>query len=507
MLNKKLALTVKTLYPGERMQQSISNRFLRLVAYTLDTSQVSDALAYLKAALLFNQSTLIIHGISLHAYALLAQIYMGHQISVAVSNQSEADELQDRELIYKTRLESDRRQRAYTISEKGVTLVEFMDELLVVSCIDASSKLDEQTFEAFERALQVPVEDEPMSGWLVFPASFLGELSEFLRKMQIACNRFGLSILQLGILLYLNKTEVIDFQKIGSYFNIRPGQTMFMIEDLARNGLIHTQKSFDRARLSEKGMTRLNSILGVVSSGAVPLSKADDDILQHMAYIFSTSAVVLTTSKDREVSQGRAYELENLKQAVALAGRLMSYPSIHEAELRISEAGIAELNETISRVTSDGSQIDVSLTTKENPESIRQEYTRLFFGVPPMIPLTGESWVTHKNEFALSHGERASVALEFRRRGLKNKPGKNLPADNLVSELDFLWYIISQEQGSLSQGDVLNAREWEKIRHTFYDEHFREFAYGVAEAILHTSVNYYLEVLGRLLNSIAQSTL
>lgn len=59
-----------------------------------------------------------------------------------------------------------------------------------------------------------------------------------------------------------------------------------------------------------------------------------------------------------------------------------------------------------------------------------------------------------RTEFSLAHGERAAVGLEYRKLGLKNRPGNGDPFDALVSELDFLSYVTSLEARAFEGGDA-----------------------------------------------------
>ena len=135
---------------------------------------------------------------------------------------------------------------------------------------------------------------------------------------------------------------------------------------------------------------------------------------------------------------------------------------------------------------------------------LRAEFTRLFYGYPRLVPLTGSRWVTQgRTEFSLAHGERAAVGLEYRKLGLKNRPGNGDPFDALVSELDFLSYVTSLEARAFEGGDAGSAREWELLRLDFCAHHFGELASGVAQAITQHSDNAFLALYAWLLDLVA----
>ena len=91
--------------------------------------------------------------------------------------------------------------------------------------------------------------------------------------------------------------------------------------------------------------------------------------------------------------------------------------------------------------------------------------------------------VQGRTEFSRAHGERAAVGLEYRKLGLKNRPGNHDPFDALVSELDFLSYVTSLEARAFEGGDAGSAREWERLRLDFCTHHFGELARGSARAL------------------------
>ncbi len=145
-----------------------------------------------------------------------------------------------------------------------------------------------------------------------------------------------------------------------------------------------------------------------------------------------------------------------------------------------------------------------SCPEKERLADLRAEFTRLFYTMPRLVSLNGADWVrVGLSEFALKHGERAAVGLEYRKLNLKNRKGSNEPFDNIVSELDFLSYLTSFEAGAFEAGDALNAREWERERAEFIEHHFEELSRGVSQGIRSSSENAYLLFCATLLDRVA----
>lgn len=166
----------------------------------------------------------------------------------------------------------------------------------------------------------------------------------------------------------------------------------------------------------------------------------------------------------------------------ALLARLFSYPERRQAEDHTSIELLRQVRELLEGLgPRESLPVDVAMRFEawaaKSPTArgrdLRAEFTRLFYGYPRLVPLTGSRWVTQgRTEFSLAHGERAAVGLEYRKLGLKNRPGNGDPFDALVSELDFLSYVTSLEARAFEGGDAGSAREWELLRLDFCAHHF-----------------------------------
>lgn len=197
----------------------------------------------------------------------------------------------------------------------------------------------------------------------------------------------------------------------------------------------------------------------------------------------------------------------------ALLARLFSYPERRQAEDHTSIELLRQVRELLEGLgPREGLPVDVAVRFEawaaKSPTArgrdLRAEFTRLFYGYPRLVPLTGSRWVTQgRTEFSLAHGERAAVGLEYRKLGLKNRPGNGDPFDALVSELDFLSYVTSLEARAFEGGDAGSAREWELLRLDFCAHHFGELASGVARAITQHSDNAFLALYAWLLDLVA----
>ena len=294
------------------------------------------------------------------------------------------------------------------------------------------------------------------------------------------------------------------------------------VERLVEKGLVAFDSSCDGVRLEPAGAQRLSGVLSheavervrdaVVSPWACDARRAEafDELMSLLDYVFDGGEEAPALAP---VRLGAASRPSALAALYALLARLFSYPEHRQAEEHTSLELLDRVRGLLAGLGL-GEGLPVDLATRfetwaaasptTRARDLRAEFTRLFYSYPRLVSLVGSRWVVQgRTEFSRAHGERAAVGLEYRKLGLKNRPGNHDPFDALVSELDFLSYVTSLEARAFEGGDAGSAREWERLRLDFCTHHFGELARGVARAITQHSDNAFLALYAWLLDLVA----
>lgn len=132
----------------------------------------------------------------------------------------------------------------------------------------------------------------------------------------------------------------------------------------------------------------------------------------------------------------------------------------------------------------------------------RREYTRLFITPPIRIPLVGSSWVKDKTPIARKKGEAYAVGQYYRSLGLVNQKTVRDPSDHLVSELDFISYVVFAEAEAWRGNDAVSALEWRDLKEEFLSNHLGEFAKKVSAEIQRETKNPFLLFSSHMLNGL-----
>lgn len=434
--------------------------------------------------------------------------------------------LENREQIFWERSRADRRMFAFRATEKGLDAAAFVDEVLAVAFINAGRSLTEEGFDRAVGLLHVCFGGGEISPdeWLV-PARALGALAAFGDAWASAGAQRGVPILQ-GVLLAL-LSQAAGPMELGTLaaLTAAPVPTVSLhAENLVAKGLAKYGEARTSLALEESAAARLETMLGhgelerlrseVRAQQAAQLGDADtlDELLSLFGYVLASEEEPNTLYVGaRSVTANRPSTLSAL---YALLSQLFSYPDRHQAEQRTSSAVLDQARALLQSLGAvEGLPVDVAARFEAQAahpaalraQEVRAEFTRLFCSYPRLVPLTGSHWVRRdRTAFSLDRGERAAVGLEYRKLGLKNRPGNGEPFDTLVSELDFLSYIAALEARAFEGGDAASAREWELLRADFCEHHFRELAQGVAGAVVRCSDNAALGLYAWLLDFLAE---
>lgn len=135
---------------------------------------------------------------------------------------------------------------------------------------------------------------------------------------------------------------------------------------------------------------------------------------------------------------------------------------------------------------------------------LRQEYTRLFIAPPILISLNGSAWVKEKTLISRKKGEAFAVSQYYKELGLVNQRGVRDPYDHLVSELDFVSYVIAAETEAWSNNDSDSACGWRDTREDFLGNHLAEFAANVSLKIRRETQNPFIRFSAQLLAGLVE---
>lgn len=120
----------------------------------------------------------------------------------------------------------------------------------------------------------------------------------------------------------------------------------------------------------------------------------------------------------------------------------------------------------------------------------RVEYSRLFVVPPIKVKLYGRDYQKRPRP---PEGERASVLRFYHRVGMTLPVSRVEPADHLVCELEFIYYLTYYEMLAIAVNESNEADEWRRLRHEFMSKHAFDFMTKVSEKIiLHSENDYYL---------------
>ncbi|VEG99587.1 Uncharacterized component of anaerobic dehydrogenases [Slackia heliotrinireducens] len=222
-------------------------------------------------------------------------------------------------------------------------------------------------------------------------------------------------------------------------------------------------------------------------------------------------------SKSDVMRHGRsatAVHLSAMAKLCSLLARVFSYPDRIEAQaytsvefLDICEGFVSEAGFP-ARIADDVcerfAEMSNRMDSEERGKALRVEYTQLFTLPPRPISLVGSKWVHNRTLASERKGERFAVDEVYRELGLRNKPTVRDPADHLVSELDFMHYILRAEARAWDNDDLVMARDWRQLRDDFLEYHLYELALGVAHAIDRMSSNAHMRYYAALLRLVIE---
>ncbi len=321
----------------------------------------------------------------------------------------------------------------------------------------------------------------------LLPAPALGALASWGAAVAQAGAQRGVPSGQIMVLGHVHGLgAAVSVASLAAALDASLPAMRLQVERLVEKGLVAFDSSCDGVRLEPAGAQRLLDY--VVDGGEEAPALAP-------------------------VRLGAASRPSALAALYALLARLFSYPEHRQAEEHTSLELLDRVRGLLAGLGL-GEGLPVDLATRfetwaaasptTRARDLRAEFTRLFYSYPRLVSLVGSRWVVQgRTEFSRAHGERAAVGLEYRKLGLKNRPGNHDPFDALVSELDFLSYVTSLEARAFEGGDAGSAREWERLRLDFCTHHFGELARGVARAITQHSDNAFLALYAWLLDLVA----
>lgn len=434
--------------------------------------------------------------------------------------------LEDKELVERTRNRLDRRTFSFLVTAKGHSRIDLMDEALSLALIDASDKLTEAAFGQLQEQLHslVSLIEGQHKITTLLPGKALAFLCNYHDTVVKIGSLFGISSAQAAALILIGEAEAGTSAERVAHLLLVPIDTLLLhLEKLGVRGLVRRADSEGGFVLLDEGRRRVDSFItrfessgGSFSAASGQLEKdrptAVEDLLELLLYLFFPQGNTPASKSQRcsYVSSSPSNRVTALSLLFALLAQLFSYPDrtssperfsialIDKSRTLLEAAGIiAQIPDTVYA----GFESWATRPEKGRTAGLRAEFTRLFYTMPRLVSLNGADWVqAGLSDFALKHGERAAVGLEYRKLNLKNRKGSNEPFDNVVSELDFLSYITSFEADAFEAGDALNAREWERVRTEFIEHHFDELARGVSQGIRNSSENAYLLFCAALLD-------
>ena len=190
-----------------------------------------------------------------------------------------------------------------------------------------------------------------------------------------------------------------------------------------------------------------------------------------------------------------------------------NYPSIEQAK-RYTSAQYIDLGATIcahafivARVldrcqyaaksaaqSAESAQASPEKTEHAHAIALRQEQTRLFYKTRAVLPLESGKWVPLKerNEQARTHGMSGALSLLYQQHQLKLPQNSNLRSDTLCVQLDFLDYLLEQEETAQTNGDSRLAKRYREIRQQFIKEYLFPFTDKLCPAILQHTENAFI---------------
>ncbi len=429
-----------------------------------------------------------------------------------------------REQIVWERNPRDRRTFVFRVTAKGADAAAFLDEGLAIALINRSRLLTEEGFDRLVVLLhQCFGTSEADGDTYLLPAAALGALAAYGAAVAQAGAQRGVPSGQVMVLgLLQGAAGAASVASLAAALDASLPTVRLHVDGLAEKGLVALEPSCDGVRLKPAGAQRLSGVLAceavdrardaIVAPWARDRCRAEafDELMSLLDYVFDGGEEAPPVAPVRSGAVSRPSALAAL---YALLGHLFTYPERRQAEEHTSLDLLDRVRGLLAGLgPSEGLPIDVATrfeiwaaaSPTARARDLRAEFTRLFYGYPRLVPLTGSHWVVQgRTEFSRAHGERAAVGLEYRKLGLKNRPGNRDPFDALVSELDFLSYVTSLEARAFEGGDAGSAREWERLRLDFCTHHFSELARGVARAITQHSDNAFLALYAWLLALVA----
>lgn len=183
----------------------------------------------------------------------------------------------------------------------------------------------------------------------------------------------------------------------------------------------------------------------------------------------------------------KAIRKENVLEDVAtLAQAIAAGPSSNP--MRLLEA----LRSSITQSTGDVLGLE-----------LRVEYTRLFSSTPILVPLCGSSYLP-PIPACEGGGESILVEREYKAQGLSAFGTSNEPADFIVREWDFMYYLRFYEAASWMGQDSQSAMEWSETARHFYESHLCDFASRLSEKLQGKSSHPYFRMVCAMLDAAAE---
>lgn len=152
-------------------------------------------------------------------------------------------------------------------------------------------------------------------------------------------------------------------------------------------------------------------------------------------------------------------------------------------ELNLAGMRPEALRDAAARVAGTEPTADVEALYHE----LAVEYARLFIGPPTPAVSPYESVHVDSEPGApallmVSPSARAVLAA-YREAGLDMATGLNEPPDHIATELEYVYYLCSQEASASEMGDEFAVQKWQTFLRSFEDEHLVDWGVDFARQV------------------------
>lgn len=435
------------------------------------------------------------------------------------------ESLISKELAERIRSATDRRGFALKITPKGRARIALVDESIAAGLIAANREWSEAEFEYLImkiHKLSTAVEAQCKVTTL-FSGAFLLRMFWYHHLVVEVAAYFAMSSLQLALLYaFADAEEASISPALARQMNTPLNLLELQVDDLVKKGLICDTHSCE---LTEKGRQRSVDATNMISTHLNQLAEGGSEESLTASEALGEYSLFLYTKQSKEsdkptglqsVGQSFSQRVTALSALFGALAQLFSYPSREElAEISTREFFEECLSLVDTAAIERGTLDDLMAAIEENRkhedfsdrERFRAEYTRLFIVPPILIKLRGSHWVKNRTALSKSRGEEHAVSQVYRQLGLRTQQGVDDPPSHLVTELDYLHYVIRAEARAWEGNDVANAHEWRKLSNGFMKDHFVDLAQGVSASIPQHSNNSLLLFRAALLRAVVSEGL